>query len=374
MRSKMTLAHPHSPLLSVRLNSTENLPKPIFSHKQTKDGETKEGKALVDCKKIKVFGGNGGDGCISFLSISHKQFAGPDGGDGGNGGHVMFKANGNKNTLEHVPTVLKAESGTKGANRDCSGGNAPHLTVEVPVGTMFKNSDGRIVADLDEDGAVFIAARGGSGGKGNHYFTTDVNQAPEVAEYGATGEEAVYVVEMKTIAHVGLIGLPNAGKSTFLRAISRARPKVAPYPFTTLQPHVGMVKYDDFEQIAVADIPGLIAGAHRNRGLGIAFLKHIERCVCLLYIIDTSTWEPWQQLQLLRYELEQYSSKLLTKPSAVVANKMDIEESTRNLPGLQQYADSISLPLFRVSAKEKQGVLPVLRHIRRLYDDNKPDK
>nr|CAG4641903.1 EOG090X0ACU [Eurycercus lamellatus] len=342
-------------------------PKPVFSHK-SKSSLTKV-KPIVDYRIIKVHGGKGGDGCVSLASISHNPFAGPDGGDGGNGGHVTFMATSNKNSLDHIPSIIKANDGVDGRNKNCHGRNASHLTISVPIGTMFKSSDGRIMADLNQEGAVFIAARGGAGGKGNNYFKSDVNQAPEVAEYGGVGEELGYIIEMRTIAHVGLIGLPNAGKSTFLRAISRARPKVAPYPFTTLQPHVGIVKYDDLQHISVADIPGIIAGAHRNRGLGIAFLRHIERCVCLLYIVDTSMPAPWKQLEVLRYELEQYNSELLTRPSAVLANKMDIKHSESNLDELKRYVAALNLPLFPISAQENLRILPVLKYIRQLYDD-----
>ncbi|EFX68558.1 hypothetical protein DAPPUDRAFT_203237 [Daphnia pulex] len=327
-------------------------------------------KPIIDFRSIKVRGGKGGDGCISLRRLCKNPLGGPDGGDGGSGGHVTFKATNNKTSLEHIPSIIKADDGEKGINRDCHGRNAEHLVLEVPVGTMFKSSNGQILADLNEDGAVFIAARGGAGGKGNHYFATDVNQAPEIAEYGADGEELSYTVEIRTIAHVGLIGLPNAGKSTFLRSISRARPKVAPYPFTTLQPHVGVVKYDDLQQVTVADIPGLIAGAHRNRGLGIAFLRHIERCLCLLYVVDTSLPEPWQQLEVLRYELEQYDPHLLERPSGVLANKMDLPQSTINLKELKQYVEKINLPLFPVSAMNNVGVLPILHFVRQLYDSS----
>ncbi|XP_046444665.1 GTPase Obg-like isoform X1 [Daphnia pulex] len=345
-----------------------DLPKPLPIRKN-KSQSTKV-KPIIDFRSIKVRGGKGGDGCISLRRLCKNPLGGPDGGDGGSGGHVTFKATNNKTSLEHIPSIIKADDGEKGINRDCHGRNAEHLVLEVPVGTMFKSSNGQILADLNEDGAVFIAARGGAGGKGNHYFATDVNQAPEIAEYGADGEELSYTVEIRTIAHVGLIGLPNAGKSTFLRSISRARPKVAPYPFTTLQPHVGVVKYDDLQQVTVADIPGLIAGAHRNRGLGIAFLRHIERCLCLLYVVDASLPEPWQQLEVLRYELEQYDPHLLERPSGVLANKMDLPQSTINLKELKQYVEKINLPLFPVSAMNNVGVLPILHFVRQLYDSS----
>ncbi|KAL3859504.1 hypothetical protein ACJMK2_009722 [Sinanodonta woodiana] len=190
-------------------------------------------------------------------------------------------------------------------------------------------------------------------------------RAPAYAEMGAEGEKKTVYLELKTMAHAGLIGFPNAGKSTLLRAISRARPKVAAYPFTTLNPHVGMVVYDDFEQIAVADIPGLIPDAHKNRGLGIAFLRHIERCTCLLYVIDLSVDEPWIQLDSLKFELEQYKERLSKRPHAVIGNKIDLPNADKNLKELEERID---LPVFAVSAKKRLNIEPVLYHLRELYD------
>nr|SVE74337.1 EOG090X0ACU [Daphnia barbata] len=349
-----------------------DIPKPVPVRKSK--SISNKVKPIVDFRTIKVHGGKGGDGCISLRRLCKNPLGGPDGGDGGNGGHVTFKATSNKTSLDHISSVIKAEDGEKGMNRDCHGRNAEHLVIDVPVGTMFRSTGGEVLADLNEDGAIFIAARGGAGGKGNQYFTTDVNQAPEIAEYGATGEEFTYTVEIRTIAHVGLIGLPNAGKSTFLRAISRARPKVAPYPFTTLQPHVGVVKYDDLQHVTVADIPGLIAGAHRNRGLGIAFLRHIERCLCLLYVVDTSLPEPWQQLEVLQYELGQYDQRLLERPSGILANKIDLAQSEKNLAELERYAIDMNVPLFPVSAKDRVGLLPILHYVRKLYDGSRAEE
>ncbi|XP_063244608.1 mitochondrial ribosome-associated GTPase 2 [Bacillus rossius redtenbacheri] len=185
-----------------------------------------------------------------------------------------------------------------------------------------------VVADLQHEGCMFVAARGGAGGHGNHFFTSDTLQSPKVAECGAEGEQLDYVLELSSMANVGLIGLPNAGKSTLLRAISRARPKVASYPFTTLKPHVGIVQYDDYEQVAVADLPGLIEGSHKNRGLGIAFLKHAERCAVLVYVVDASCDKPWTHLWLLQHELGQFCKDMLSRSQLVVCNKVD-------LPGAQ---------------------------------------
>lgn len=319
---------------------------------------------FVDFRRVRVLGGNGGDGCISLLSVYKKERAGPDGGDGGNGGHVIFKAVKRRKSLEHLNSYIRADNGDPGRNKDCHGKSAENLVIEVPVGTLFKR-DGVVVANLDKEESLFVGARGGAGGKGNAFFTTDVDQAPRVAEFGGKGEYFEYEAELQTMADVGLIGFPNAGKSTLLRAISRARPKVASYPFTTLNPHVGMIHYADHHQLAVADIPGLIEGAHRNHGLGITFLRHIERCRCLLYVLDASQPEPWEQLRVLKYELEQYQEGLSNRPHAVVANKIDLPESQENVEELAQHTD---LPLVPVSAKMGQQLVPLLSLIRLLVD------
>jgi GTPase len=219
---------------------------------------------------------------------------------------------------------------------------------------------------------MFVAARGGAGGKGNHFFVTSIDQAPKISEYGANGEDFSYQLEIRSMAHFGLIGLPNAGKSTLLRAISRARPKVASYPFTTLQPHLGMVEYDDYEQIAVADLPGLIPDSHLNKGLGIQFLKHAERCTTLLFIVDVSCEEPWNHYFQLIKELEMFSSELANRPKIVVANKIDVPEALENLELLKEKLD---VPVIGISAKVGTNVATLLHEIRVAYDRlelNKP--
>lgn len=339
--------------------------RPVKPKKEKAKGFTTE--YFVDFKRVQVIAGGGGHGSIHFNSEPKKEFAGPDGGNGGNGGHVIITCTPKRNFLGHLKSVIKAESGIHGRNSNRHGKNAEHLYAEVPIGTVIRDKEGRQLSSLETDQEYYIAARGGAGGKGNKHFASSEDTTPRYAEEGAPGEDRVLYLELKTMAHAGLIGFPNAGKSTLLRAISRARPKVAPYPFTTLNPHVGIVEYDDFEQISVADIPGLIPGAHENRGLGISFLRHIERCVCLLYVIDLSTEEPWSQLELLKFELEQYKTGLSERPHAVVGNKMDLEISRQNFLELQKRTN---LPLFPVSAEKRLNLKPLLTHLRKMYDGN----
>lgn len=346
---------------------------------------------FVDMKRIRAIGGNGGDGCISFMSLFANENAGPDGADGGNGGHVVLQASASVNNLAHVTSILKAQNGKPGAAKDCHGSCADHLIVKVPVGTIVKSMTGKIVGDLGEEGMMFIAARGGAGGKGNSFFTSNVEQAPQICEYGARGEEMAYITELRSMAHLGLvrlvklaieldcrlkttkkqilnfqIGLPNAGKSTLLRAITRARPKVAPYAFTTLQPHIGVVHYDDYEQVKLADLPGLIPGSHQNRGLGIQFLKHVERCAALLFMVDCSCEEPWKHYESLRFELGQFSKELEERHHIIIANKIDVDVAQENFEYLKEmYPD---VPIIPISAKMGTNINELLSEIRRLYD------
>ncbi|KAK3849338.1 hypothetical protein Pcinc_043908 [Petrolisthes cinctipes] len=320
--------------------------------KRTKNKSQKtEVRPFVDYRSVQTTGGDGGNGCISFLSVFMKEFAGPDGADGGNGAHVIFKGSRDVRSLDHLTSVISGNSGQPGHNKDCTGKNATNTVIKVPVGTIFK-SNGNIVGSIEEEGGVFVAARGGAGGKGNAFFTNNIDQAPRIAEYGGKGETIAYEVELRIMADVGLIGFPNAGKSTLLRSISRARPKVASYPFTTLRPHIGIVHYADLHQLAVADLPGLIEGAHTNRGLGIDFLRHIERCSCLLYVIDMAQPQPWLQLQVLRYELEQYKYGLSSRPHAVVANKMDLIEAQVNV---SEFVRHVDLPVVGNNNKKKSS-------------------
>lgn len=321
---------------------------------------------FMDFRTVTAVGGKGGDGLISFLRLYRNPFGGPSGGDGGNGGHVIFQACSTVKSLEEIPPVLRGGHGIDGRSKHQHGADGQHLILRVPIGTLVKEEDGEILCDLNQQDAKYIAARGGAGGHGNHFFLSNENRHPDIAEKGAAGETRKLDLELKIMAHIGLVGFPNAGKSTLLRAISRARPKVASYPFTTLNPHIGIVHYDDYVQLAVADLPGLIPGAHLNKGLGISFLRHIERCSGILYVIDVSSSSPLEQLECLKFELEKYQEGLSKRPHAIVANKCDLDEDEEKLDILRS---RIEMPIFPVSAKFGNNILNLLNYIRKLYDE-----
>ncbi|KAJ8706777.1 hypothetical protein PYW07_012855 [Mythimna separata] len=340
--------------------SSEYVPKPLRSLKAKSTRNTVQ--FYVDSFRVRTVGGSGGDGCISFLSAWCKDHAGPDGGDGGNGGHVIFQATYSSKSLNHVKSVMQAKHGERGFNKECNGKNAQHVVVPVPIGTIVRDSKGQVVADLNAEGVMFVAARGGAGGRGNKFFLTDTEQAPSVAELGAVGETNVYNLEVRSMAHIGLIGFPNAGKSTLLRALTRARPTVAPYPFTTLRPHIGMVQFDDYVQVAIADLPGLIPGSHKNYGLGIQFLQHAERCHGLIYLLD-GTADPLHQYRTLTHELQAYSPSLAQRRGVVVVNKVDEEvakQACREVGG--------RLQAIGISARTGENLPQLLRALRDLYD------
>ncbi|XP_041654550.1 mitochondrial ribosome-associated GTPase 2 isoform X2 [Cheilinus undulatus] len=317
-----------------------------------------------DYRYVKLVAGSGGKGACSFHSEPRKEWGGPDGGNGGDGGSIIIKADRFVKSLAQVVPVYKGEDGQSGGSKNCYGRNACPTYISVPVGTVVKEH-GKMVFDLSEHGQEYLAAFGGSGGKGNRFFLSNENRAPMTATPGTEGQERVLQLELRTMAHAGLVGFPNAGKSSLLRAISNARPAVAAYPFTTLNPHVGIVKYRDHEQVAVADIPGIIRGAHQNRGLGISFLRHIERCRCLLFVLDLSSPEPWMQLQHLQFELDQYEAGLSQRPQAIIANKMDLPEAEEKLKTLRSLVTQRVIP---VSALTGKNVEELVLHLRELYD------
>ncbi len=303
---------------------------------------------FVDKATITVKGGDGGNGCCSFHREKFVPRGGPDGGDGGAGGNVLLEASADEQSLAALiyNRHYQAKNGPGGKGANMHGRKAPDITLRVPVGTIVTDSEtGEVIADMDEAGKCIVLARGGRGGRGNPRFATQTNRAPREWEPGEPGEMREVVLELKTIADVGLVGYPNAGKSTLLRTLSAARPRVAPYPFTTLHPMVGVIEYPDYERITVADIPGLIEGAHDNVGLGHAFLRHIERTVVLAFVLDmggVDGRQPWEDLRHLREELELYMKGLSKRPALIVANKMDLPEAAENLELLRaELADEV---------------------------------
>ncbi|XP_037539910.1 mitochondrial ribosome-associated GTPase 2 [Nematolebias whitei] len=326
--------------------------------------EKKLTRQFVDSRRVRLVAGSGGKGVCTFHSEPRKEWGGPDGGNGGDGGSIILKADRFVKSLAKVGPLYSGESGHSGSSKNCHGRNGSTTYVSVPMGTVVKEQ-GDTVADLSEHGQEYVAVFGGSGGKGNRFFLSNENRAPMTATAGMAGQERVLHLELRTMAHAGLVGFPNAGKSSLLTAISNARPAVAAYPFTTLNPHVGIVQYRDHEQVAVADIPGIIRGAHLNRGLGISFLRHIERCRFLLFVLDLSEPEPWTQLQHLSYELDQYEPGLSQRPQVVVANKMDLPEAQEKLETLKSHVTQRVIP---VSALTGQNTEELILHLRELYD------
>ncbi|OIO67751.1 MAG: GTPase ObgE [Zetaproteobacteria bacterium CG1_02_53_45] len=322
---------------------------------------------FIDEVKIEVRAGNGGKGATSFRREKYVPKGGPDGGDGGRGGHVMFVASRNKNTLQelYLRKRLIARNGESGKGSDCHGKNGEDIVVEVPVGTIVKDEDGHTLVDLSVEGGSYYVARGGEGGMGNARFATSTNRAPRYAQPGLEGEQGIRFLELKLMADVGLVGLPNAGKSTLLAHISNARPKIADYPFTTIKPMLGQVFMDDGDGFVVADIPGLIEGAHEGKGLGHRFLKHIERTAVLLHLVDAACEDGKavpEQIEEINGELVGYGETLLEKPRLLVFNKCDALMDSEREAIEAQVADS-PYKVFFVSAVTGEGIKPLLWHI-----------
>ncbi len=324
---------------------------------------------FVDKATITVKAGDGGHGCCSFRREKFVPRGGPDGGDGGGGGHVILRATTSQQSLQDLMynRHYAAPNGPNGKGKDMHGRKAADVELTVPVGTLvYDRTTQELLADLSEDNMSFIVARGGKGGRGNARFLSNFNRAPKNSEPGEPGEEKEIFLELKTIADAGLVGYPNAGKSTLLRAISSARPKVAAYPFTTLHPNVGVVEYPDFTRLTVADIPGLIDGAHANVGLGHAFLKHIERTHLLIFVLDMAGTDgrlPWDDLRHLREELELYMKGLSGRPAIILANKMDVPEAAENLELLRDELSSEVTEIIPISADQGDlgGFLDLLK-------------
>lgn len=335
---------------------------------------------FVDEAVITVQSGDGGRGCVSFRREKYVPRGGPDGGDGGKGGGVFLRAASGKKTLYdfRFKKHFKADNGGHGQGRQKTGNDGRDLVIDLPTGTLVRDAEtGEILADLIEAGQMVVAVEGGRGGRGNARFKSATNRAPRFAQPGESGRVRILNLELKLIAEVGIIGLPNAGKSTLIRALSSAKPKVGPYPFTTLIPYLGVIQTRRNQSIVVADIPGLIAGAHRGVGLGLRFLKHIERTRCLVHLIDVSGFSqqtPFEAYQTVMAELEHYGRELIEKPQVVVLNKMD-------LPGAAEAAKQFKSALtakevVSISALTGEGIKLLIKRLLNLLSekhDGQPD-
>jgi GTP-binding protein len=318
---------------------------------------------FVDEVRIEVKAGNGGNGAIAFRREKFIERGGPSGGDGGNGGSVIFVADTGLSTLldYRYQQHHYARSGENGMGSDCNGRAAEDMVLKVPVGTLFKDEHtGELLADLSEPGQRWVAAQGGRGGLGNMNFATSTRQTPRFAQDGTKGEERLLRLELKLLADVGLLGFPNAGKSTMISRVSRARPKVADYPFTTLVPNLGMVQYKDHLSFVMADIPGLIEGASEGVGLGHQFLRHVERCKVLIHLVDLGAEgedrAPLKDFDILNRELANYSDVLAGKPQVVAANKMDLPYARERLESFVEALRERGIRVFPVSTATGEGL------------------
>ncbi|MBP5398854.1 MAG: GTPase ObgE [Alphaproteobacteria bacterium] len=334
---------------------------------------------FLDQAKIFIQSGDGGAGCVSFRREKYIEFGGPNGGDGGRGGSIYFEAVANLNTLIDFRYTqhFKAKKGQNGMGAEKNGSKAQDIVIKVPIGTEILAEDGEtLLADMVEPGQIFLAAKGGDGGRGNVHFKSATNQAPRYAEPGWPGEEKWVWLKLKIIADIGLIGMPNAGKSTFLTAVTKARPKIADYPFTTLHPNLGVAWVDGYEMV-LADIPGLIEGAHEGVGLGDRFLKHIERCGAFLHLIDVTDDNMVKNYKAIRKELELYDKSLLEKPEVVALNKCDSIADDEIAKRVAKLEKACGKKVFAISAVAKKGLFECLLELnkyikreRKKLDDN----
>src|ERR1700720_3458796 len=330
---------------------------------------------FIDRVKIRVQGGHGGNGVTAFRREKFVPRGGPSGGDGGRGGDVWLVADSSLNTLLHLrynPEHI-AGRGMHGEGSDRSGREGADEVVRVPVGTqVFEVSSGELLRDLAEDGARWLVARGGRGGFGNARFATSTNRAPRYHQEGSEGEKYELQLELKLLADVGLVGFPNAGKSTLISTISAAKPKIADYPFTTLEPHLGVVDLGDFRTFVVADIPGLIEGAHQGSGLGDRFLRHIERTKLLLHLVDVSSAsgrDPVHDYETVDRELAAYNPDLATRPQVVVATKIDVLDDPERFAALEQRAEADGKSFYAISSVTNKGVRELVNAVAARLDE-----
>lgn len=327
---------------------------------------------FIDQAVIFVKAGNGGNGTISFRREKYVPKGGPDGGNGGNGGNVIIRADKQLGTLLdfRYKRSYKAENGENGRGKDQTGKTGVDIVLRVPCGTIvMEGSHRRIVGDLVHEGDEVVVAKGGKGGRGNAEFATSTNQAPRIAEPGIPGEESEFMLELKLIADVGLVGFPNAGKSTLISVVSAAKPKIADYPFTTLTPNLGIVRYAEGKSFTLADMPGLIKGAHLGKGLGIQFLRHIERTRVLVFLIESISEDPKRDYETLLNELASYNAALAKKPKIVALTKIDLFEP-QALKRLKRVSFGKKIPVVRISSVSREGLQPLLEEMWRALKPN----
>lgn len=330
---------------------------------------------FTDYTKITIKSGNGGNGAVSFRREKYVAYGGPDGGDGGKGGDIYFEVDKDSNTLIdfRFNKKFKASSGENGSGSRCNGKAGQDLYIKVPIGTVVKDAEtGKTIVDLSTEGQKELVLQGGRGGKGNSHFATSTRQVPRFAQDGEKGIEKEVILELKMLADVGLLGYPNVGKSTFLSVTTSAKPKIANYQFTTLVPNLGVVKLDSGDSFVIADIPGLIEGASQGVGLGIQFLRHVERTRLLLHIIDVSGIEgrnPVEDFNKINNELKQYSEKLVGRKQIIVANKIDILQDEELLEELESFAKKNEIELYKISAATGEGIDALLNRVATLLKE-----
>jgi len=323
--------------------------------------------SFIDEAKITIKSGSGGDGMKHFRKEKYVPRGGPDGGDGGRGGNVVLVATVHLNTLSRFSREhhFEADSGKRGDIQNMTGKSGRDLTIMVPVGTIVREAaTGTLVADLTDDGQEFAIAKGGRGGHGNNWFVTSTNQATEMVERGEPGEERELTLELRLIADVGIVGAPNAGKSTLLSVVSNATPKIAAYPFTTLEPQLGVVRFESGADMIVADIPGLVEGAHMGIGLGHAFLRHIQRTRVLIHLLDGSAESPLADFTQINSELALFDENLAQKPQIVVLNKMDLPEAQERWPSVREKLEARGYTVMSMSGVTAQGTREVINKVR----------
>ncbi len=331
---------------------------------------------FVDSAKVFIASGKGGDGCVAWRREKNLEFGGPDGGNGGRGGHVYFKGEPGLYSLYdlRLNPHIKAKNGKKGAGRNKSGEGGADVTVKVPFGTVLVDVETELVVAEILDSSVHLICEGGRGGVGNNHFKSSVRQAPDFFIPGQAGQSLTLRLDLKVLADIGLVGLPNAGKSTFIGSVTNARPEVASYPFTTINPHLGVVVMADYSRMVLADVPGIIEGAARGLGLGHRFLRHLERCKQLLFLLDssdTAMGKPLASFKQLLHELTQYDAELAAKPKLIAFTKSDLEPDKAGLLEAKKYFDENEIKYFTISALEKVGLEELLNYLAGQFRDKK---